>query len=72
MAEKTKEVQVKKPNSIQRWWKETIGELRKVSWPTVADARKLTVIVLVVMFLTAVLLGTLDLGFSKIITALLA
>ena len=72
MAEKTKEVQVKKPNAIQRWWKETIGELRKVSWPSVADARKLTVIVLVVMFLTAVLLGTLDLGFSKIITALLA
>ena len=72
MAEKTKEVQVKKPNAIRRWWKETIGELRKVSWPTVADARKLTVIVLVVMFLTAVLLGTLDLGFSKIITALLA
>jgi len=72
VAEKTKEVQVKKPNAIQRWWKETIGELRKVSWPTVADARKLTVIVLVVMFLTAVLLGTLDLGFSKIITALLA
>ena len=72
MAEKTKEVQVKKPNAIRRWWKETIGELRKVSWPTVADARRLTVIVLLVMVFTAILLGTLDFGFSKIITALLA
>lgn len=72
MAEKTKEVQVKKPNGIQRWWKETIGELRKVSWPTIADARKLTVIVLIVMIFTAILLGTLDFGFSKLITALLA
>jgi preprotein translocase subunit SecE len=72
VAEKTKEVQVKKPNAIQRWWKETIGELRKVSWPTIADARRLTVIVLAVMVFTAILLGVLDFGFSKIITALLA
>jgi preprotein translocase subunit SecE len=72
VAEKTKEVQVKKPNAIQRWWKETIGELRKVSWPTIADARRLTLIVLAVMVFTAVLLGVLDYGFSKIITALLA
>ena len=32
MAEKEK-----KPNFITRWWRETIGELRRVSWPTPAE-----------------------------------
>ena len=41
----------KKPNIIQRtknWWRQTIGELRKVSWPTKEDALALTRIVLIV------------------------
>ncbi|HTX79875.1 MAG TPA: preprotein translocase subunit SecE [Longilinea sp.] len=72
MAEKAKEVQVKKPNAIQRWWKETIGELRKVTWPTPREAWRLTVIVIIVMVSTAVVLGLLDFGLSKLVTALLA
>jgi preprotein translocase subunit SecE len=72
VTEKAKEVQVKKPNAIQRWWKETIGELRKVSWPSTKEAWRLTVIVLLVMVSTSALLGLLDFLFSKIITALLA
>ncbi|HVP21023.1 MAG TPA: preprotein translocase subunit SecE [Anaerolineaceae bacterium] len=72
MAEKTKEVQVRKPNAIQRWWKETVGELRKVTWPTIAEARRLTGIVLIVMVATSMFLGILDFVFSRVITALLA
>ncbi len=72
MAEKAKEVQVKKPNAIQRWWKETIGELRKVTWPTPREAWRLTVIVIIVMVATAILLGALDFGLSRLITAILA
>jgi len=72
VAEKTKEVQVKKPNAIQRWWKETIGELRKVTWPTFQEARRLTGIVIAVMVATSLLLGLLDFIFSKVITAILA
>jgi preprotein translocase subunit SecE len=72
VAEKAKEVQVKKPNAIQKWWKETIGELRKVSWPTPREAWRLTVIVIIVMVSTSALLGVLDFVFSKIVTALLA
>ncbi len=72
MAEKVKDIQVKKPNAIQRWWKETIGELRKVSWPTLSEARRLTVIVLGVMVATAILLGVLDFVFSKVVTLILA
>ncbi len=67
----TEKAIVKRPNAIQRWWGETIGELRKVTWPTVAAARRLTVIVLVVMFSTSVVLGLLDFIFAKVITALL-
>ncbi len=72
MTEKVKDIQVKKPNAIQRWWKETIGELRKVSWPTLSEARRLTVIVLGVMVATAILLGVLDFVFSKVVTLILA
>jgi preprotein translocase subunit SecE len=72
VTEKVKDIQVKKPNAIRRWWKETIGELRKVTWPTLLEARRLTVIVLAVMIATAILLGTLDYVFSRVITAILA
>ena len=50
----------KKPNKIAQWWRETIGELRKVTWPSVQDARRLTIIVLAVMFVMSAILGLLD------------
>ncbi len=68
-AEKKKE---RKENSIQRWWRETLGEMRKVSWPTPPEAWRLTKIVLVVMAGMAALLGVLDFVFSRLITLLLA
>ncbi len=70
MADK-KDKKEKKPSGIQRWWRETIGELRKVSWPTPQEAWRLTKIVLLVVAFTSIVLGTLDFIFSKVITALL-
>lgn len=70
MAEKAEKV--KKENRLQRWWRETIGELRKVSWPTPQDAWRLTKIVLAVMVSMSVLLGLLDWVFSTLITLILA
>jgi preprotein translocase subunit SecE len=61
----------KKPNAIKRWWRETVGEMRKVSWPTLPDARRLTKIVLIVMGIMALLLGVLDYLFSALITLIL-
>lgn len=61
----------KKPNAIRRLWRETVGEMRKVSWPTLPDARRLTKIVLIVMGLMAILLGVLDYLFSTLITLIL-
>ena len=55
---------------IQRFWRETIGELRKVTWPTPEEAWKMTRIVLVVMVLMAAVLGVLDFAFSRMISFL--
>jgi preprotein translocase subunit SecE len=62
----------KQPNRLARWYRETIGELRKVSWPTREDAWRLTRIVLAVMGGMAVLLGVLDWVFSRLIALLVA
>ena len=62
---------VKKPNKIQRWWNETIGELRKVTWPTKEEALKMTKIVIVVVLATAVFLGVVDFVFSRLVGLLL-
>jgi preprotein translocase subunit SecE len=61
----------RKPNAIQRYTRETMGELRKVTWPTTAEALNLTKIVLIVLFGMALLLGLLDYGFSLLVTKFL-
>jgi preprotein translocase subunit SecE len=49
-------------NAISRFVRETVGELRKVSWPTRQEATNLTAIVLVVMVFMALFLWLVDLG----------
>lgn len=60
MAEKDKKEAKGQPNAVVRFYKETAGELRKVSWPTREEAWKLTMIVLVVLVLMAAFLGGID------------
>jgi preprotein translocase subunit SecE len=50
----------KQQNAIVRFYRETLGELRKVSWPTRAEAINLTIIVIFVLVLMAVVLGVAD------------
>ncbi|MHC1772564.1 MAG: preprotein translocase subunit SecE [Flexilinea sp.] len=66
-----KKLQPKKANKLTKWWNETIGELRKVVWPTREDAWRMTKIVLVVVFGMAAFLGLVDFAFSKLIGVLL-
>ncbi|UYN90508.1 MAG: preprotein translocase subunit SecE [Anaerolineales bacterium] len=61
----TNQTQVRQPNAIQRWFRETIAELRKVSWPTRAEALALTRIVIIVMIIMAIILGGLDTLFGS-------
>lgn len=62
----------KQPNAIGRWYRETLGELRKVTWPATQDAWRLTRIVLLVMFVMSALLGMLDFVFSRFISLLVS
>ncbi len=57
---------------INRFWRETIGELRKVTWPTPEEAWKMTKLVLAVMAFMSIVLGFLDFVFSRLITLLVA
>ena len=61
----------KRKSGISRWWRETVGELRKVTWPTRQEAWHLTKVVITVMVIMSAFLFGLDFVFSKIITALL-
>jgi preprotein translocase subunit SecE len=61
----------KKEGRIKRWWRETIGELRKVSWPTPKEAWRLTKIVIMVIVVMGLLLGGLDFGFTKLMGLIL-
>jgi len=58
-------IAVKRPNAIQRYVGETVGELRKVTWPTRKEATNLTIIVLAVTLLTGLYLGLMDYVFSQ-------
>jgi preprotein translocase subunit SecE len=62
----------KKQNRIARWWRSTLGELRKVSWPTPQEAWRLTKVVLLVVLVMAAVLGLLDYVFSRGIAALVS
>ena len=62
---------VKKPNKSQKWWSETVGELRKVTWPTKEEALKMTKIVTIVVLATAAFLGLVDFIFSRLVGLLL-
>ena len=66
MAEK--QVVRRQPNAVQRYYRETIGELRKVAWPTRREATNLTLIVVVVIVAMVLILGSLDLFFSWLLT----
>jgi preprotein translocase subunit SecE len=67
-----KAVVYKQPNAIQRYVGETIGELRKVTWPTRKEATNLTLVVLIVTFAMSLYLGLLDLIFTRLFALLFA
>ena len=58
---------VKRSGSRFRYIGEIIGELKKVVWLTRREAAYLTVLVLIVTIIFAIILGSLDYGFSGLI-----
>jgi preprotein translocase subunit SecE len=59
LAEKDKRSR-KSENAIQRYFRETTGELKKVTWPTRAEALRLTGLVLLVMVVVGIFLASID------------
>jgi preprotein translocase subunit SecE len=50
----------KEPNVIQRYYRETTGELRKVNWPTRQEAINMTILVVIVLIIMTIFLGSVD------------
>jgi len=70
LAEKEKKVK-NNENAIQRYFRETSGELRKVNWPTWPEARRLTGLVLLVMLVVGIFLAGVDYLSVQVINAML-
>ncbi len=49
-----------------------IAELRKVSWPTWADTKRMTIIVVVVVGIFAVIVGVFDVVWARVLKVLIA
>jgi preprotein translocase subunit SecE len=63
---------IKEPNALVRYYRETLGELKKVVWPTREEAIRLTWIVLVVITIMALILGSADYLFSQLFRFLIS
>jgi preprotein translocase subunit SecE len=70
LAEKEKKAR-NSENVVQRYFRETTGELRKVNWPTRAEAIRLTELVLVVMVFVGLFLWLVDFASGKLINLVL-
>jgi preprotein translocase subunit SecE len=57
----------KRENRIQRFFRETTGELRRVSWPTWPEARRLTAIVVVVLVIMSIFLWLVDISVERVL-----
>ncbi len=62
---------IRKQNTIQRYFGETAGELRKVSWPTWPEARQLTILVIIVMVVVGLFLGVVDWAANLLLNVIL-
>lgn len=71
MAKEDKMVARRQPNAIQRYFRETVGELKKVNWPTRKEATNLTIIVLIVTVSTSLFLGLMDFLFTRLFALIL-
>lgn len=68
---KSQKKKQKQQSGIRRFYRETVGELRKVTWPTREEAINLTIIVIVVTFGMSAFLGIVDFLFSRLFALIL-
>ena len=71
MATKKAKKDAKKQNAIQRFVRETIGELKKVTWPSRKQTIGSTAVVIALVMLISLFLGVVDFGISSLIRIVL-
>ena len=49
-----------------QFFRETVGELKRVVWPTREQATRLTILVIIISVSVGVLLAVVDLGFGRL------
>jgi preprotein translocase subunit SecE len=68
---KKKKTAITQQRGLRRFYRESIGELRKVSWPTRQEATNLTIIVILVTFGMSAFLGLVDYLFTRVFALIL-
>ena len=68
MAKKSQSQIAKPKRSRFAFVGETIGEMRKVVWPTRQETLRLTIMVLIVCIVVGIFLGVLDYGFGELVS----
>lgn len=59
------------PNLVTKYFREVRGELKKVTWPTPDESRRLTIIVIIISLAFAVFLWIWDWAFSSLVQLLI-
>ncbi len=52
---------------ITNYFREVMSELKKVVWPTRTETRRLTLMVLAISGAVGLILGAIDLGFTRLV-----
>jgi preprotein translocase subunit SecE len=66
-----KKMKKRKPNALQRFYRETVAELKKVTWPTREEAINLTRVVLLVIIAVSIFLGMVDFLVSRMFSLII-
>ncbi len=69
-AKKPKKDKVKFSERVKKFFRDYKSEVKKIVWCPWKQVKNNTVVVVVVVLAVGVLVGLLDLGFSKVVTAL--
>ena len=51
---------------LVQFFSEVVGELKKVTWPSREEATRLTILVIVISGAIGIVLGLIDLGFTRV------
>ena len=65
-------VRRRRGNPVTRYLRETLAELKKVTWPARPDALRLTGLVLVIVIISSLVLGALDYIFAQVVRFLIS